>query len=137
MKIAVSSSQPNMDGDVNPMFGRCRHFLIVEVGDGKIKGFESVENKAANQSGAAGISAAQTVAEKDVKAVITGNMGPRAFDVMNHFKIDVYSASGPIKDAVQMFINGKLEKIQGPGQMHFGLGRGQGGTGRGMGRGFQ
>ena len=132
MKIAVSGSQPDLEGDVNPMFGRCEYFLIVDVEGKKVNGYGAVKNMSASQAGAAGISAAQAVAGKGVKAVITGSMGPRALDVMGQFGIEVYAASGPVREAVRNFGEGKLKKIQTPGQMHSGLGRR--GEGRGMGR---
>lgn len=62
--------------------------------------------------GGAGISAAQAIAEKDVKAVITGNIGPRAVDVFRQFNIQVYKGTGLVKKVLQDFIDNKLSKIQ-------------------------
>jgi len=73
---------------------------------------EAIENISAKQMGGAGISAAQTVAEKDVKAVITGNIDPRASDVPRQFNIEVYKGNGIIKEVLQKFIDNKLERIQ-------------------------
>jgi predicted Fe-Mo cluster-binding NifX family protein len=123
MKIAVSCSEPSLDSDVNPMFGRCRYFLIIQLEDGEIRSFEAIENTAASQTGGAGLSAARMVAEKEVKAVITGNMGPRAFEVMSQFGIDVFSAGGPVKQSVTDFLGNRLKKLSGPGSSHMGLGR--------------
>ena len=126
MKIAVSCSQPDLEGNVDPMFGRCRYFLIVGIEDGKIGPFEAVGNAAASQTGGAGLAAARAVAEKDVKVVITGDMGPRAFDVMSQFGIDVFSAGGPVKQALLDYLAGRLMKLSGYGSSHAGLGRGKG-----------
>ncbi|MCK4525604.1 MAG: NifB/NifX family molybdenum-iron cluster-binding protein, partial [Candidatus Andersenbacteria bacterium] len=93
------------------VFGRCPYFLIVEIEDKKIQGFEAIENTSAKQMGGAGISAAQVVAEKDVDAIITGNIGPRALDVLGQFNIKIYNGSGSIDDVLQKFIDGKLETI--------------------------
>jgi predicted Fe-Mo cluster-binding NifX family protein len=52
------------------------------------------------------------MAEKDVKAVITKNIGPRAFEVLKQFNIEVYQGEGEIKKAIEEFIQGKLKKFE-------------------------
>jgi len=47
-----------------------------------------------------------------VDAVVAGNIGPRASDVLRQFKIEVYNGNGVVKEVLQKFIDGKLEKIQ-------------------------
>ncbi|WP_419662436.1 dinitrogenase iron-molybdenum cofactor biosynthesis [Desulfosarcina variabilis str. Montpellier] len=58
MKIAISSKGTDLDAQVDPQFGRCQYFIIV---DAATEAFEVVDNKAATLSGGAGIQAAQTV----------------------------------------------------------------------------
>jgi predicted Fe-Mo cluster-binding NifX family protein len=111
MKIAISSKGKDLDSDLDDVFGRCHYFIIAELKNGKIKKVETIENTSAKQMGGAGISAAQKVAEKDVSVVITGNIGPRALDVLKQFNIEIYNGSGLIKEILQKFIEGKLEKI--------------------------
>lgn len=114
MKVAVSSTGKDIESQVSNVFGRCPYFIIVEIENKKITKVEAIENTSAKQMGGVGISAAQTVAEKDAKAVITGNIGPRASDVLRQFSIEVYNGSGckSVKEALQKFIDNKLEKIQ-------------------------
>ena len=112
MKIAVSSMDKTIDGNVSDVFGRCSYFIIAEIKDQKIEKTEAIENKSTDQMSGAGISAAQLLAEKDVNAVVTGNVGPRAFDVLKQFNIEVYTGSGAIKKVLQEFLNGKLKKIE-------------------------
>ncbi len=112
MKIAVSSTGKDLDSDVSSMFGRCPYFIIAEIEDEKIKAFEAVENTSADQAGGAGISAAKIVAEKDVNAVISENVGPRALDGFRQFNIEIYSGSGSVNEVLQKFIDGELQKIQ-------------------------
>ena len=112
MKIAVSSMDKNIDSNVSGVFGRCSYFIIAEIENQKIERTEAIENKSTDQMSGAGISTAQLMAEKKVNAVITGNVGPRALDVLRQFNIEVYSGSGAIKKVLQEFINGKLKKIE-------------------------
>jgi len=112
MKIAVSSIDKNIDGNVSDVFGRSPYFIIAEIENQKIERTEAIENKSTDQMSGAGISAAQLIAEKNVNAVITGNVGPRALDVLRQFNIKIYSGSGAVKEVLQEFIDGKLKKIE-------------------------
>ncbi len=111
MRIAISSTNKNIGSDVSDIFGRCPYFIIAEIKDDKIEKTEAIENKNTDQNSGAGISTAQLMAEKNVNAVITGNVGPRAIDVLKQFNIEVYSGKGVIKNVLQEFINKKLKKI--------------------------
>jgi len=112
MKIAISSIGKDLNSQVSEVFGRCPYFLIVEIDDKKVKEFGALENMSVNQMGGAGISAVQTVAGKNVKAVITGNVGPRALDVLKQFHIQLYKGTGLITKVIKKFIEGKLEEIK-------------------------
>jgi len=111
MKIAISSTGENLTDNVSEVFARCPYFIVAEVEDGKVQKTEVIENKIANQLGQAGISAAQQMAEKDIKAVITKNVGPRALDVLNQFNIGIYIGDGTIEKVLREFIDGKLKKM--------------------------
>lgn len=126
MKIAVSSNGEKLDSQVDPRFGRCPFFVIFEVEDGKIKSHETVENTSAEQFGGAGITAAEAVANEGAKVVITENVGPRAYDIFSQLGIEVYAYSGTVKQAIEMFIAGKLEKVSSPGPMGKPPGQGKG-----------
>ena len=112
MKIAVSSVDKSIEGNVSDVFGRCPYFIIAEIQDKKIEKTEVVKNEIADQTSGAGILTAQLMAEKNVNAVITGNVGPRALDVLKQFNIEVYLGKGTTKDVLQKFIDGKLKKIE-------------------------
>lgn len=111
MKIAVSSTGKNLDSQVDEIFGRCPYFLIVEIENKKIKSVETIENINRNQAGGAGILVAQMVVEKGVKAVVSGNVGPRACDVLKQFRVDIFNGRGLIKENLEKFIKGNLEKL--------------------------
>ncbi len=112
MKIAISSTTKNIDGSMDETFGRCPYFIIAEIKDGQTKEIKSIENANKDQPSGAGISAAQLVAENKVEAVITGDVGPRACDVLNQFKIKIYTGKGTVEEVIQNFINNKLEEMK-------------------------
>jgi predicted Fe-Mo cluster-binding NifX family protein len=112
VKIAISANGKNLEDKVSEVFARCPYFIVAEIENGKIKSFEAIENEAGGRAGGAGIFAAKLMAEKDVKAVITKNIGPRAFEVLRQFNIEVYQGEGEIKKAIEEFIQGKLKKFE-------------------------
>ncbi|PIR05302.1 dinitrogenase iron-molybdenum cofactor [Candidatus Kuenenbacteria bacterium CG11_big_fil_rev_8_21_14_0_20_37_9] len=111
MKIAISSTDKNIESSVSDVFGRCPYFIIAEIQDGKIEKTEVVENASTDQTRGAGISVAQLLAEKNINTVITGSVGPRALDVLKQFNIEVSSGKGKVKDVIQKFIDRKFKKI--------------------------
>ncbi|MBT7698310.1 MAG: NifB/NifX family molybdenum-iron cluster-binding protein, partial [Desulfobacterales bacterium] len=75
MKVAISSTGMDLDSPVDPRFGRCAFFIIVETED---MSFEAFSNENINLSGGAGIQSGTFVASKGIKAVLTGRCGPKA-----------------------------------------------------------
>jgi len=122
MKIAISSTGNNLESEVDARFGRCNYFLIVEIENKKIKDFKAIENTGKDQVGGAGITAGEIVAKQKVDAIITVNLGPRAFSVFEQFEIKIYQGQGKIKNVVQEFIDGKLKELSNAtGPQHIGL----------------
>ena len=136
MKIAVSATAPALDAEVDPRFGRCQYFIIV---DPKSMEFEALDNSNAMASGGAGISTAQMIASKGVEVVLTGNCGPNAYQTLSAAGIQVITGvSGRIKDAIEAFKAGRFQPNAQPSVgSHHGMGMGCGmGGGMGMGRGM-
>ncbi len=136
MRIAISATGPSLDADVDPRFGRCQYFIIV---DPETMQYESMENPSVMAGGGAGISTAQMVVNKEVQAVITGNCGPNAYQVLSAAGIQITTGvSGKIKDAIQAYKSGQLQVASQPTvDTHFGMGATPGmGHGRGMGAGM-
>lgn len=128
MKICVSATGNNLDAQLDPRFGRCAYLVVV---DSETMQYEAISNMAAGSMGGAGIQAAQMVADKGVKVVITGNVGPNAFGALSAAGIEIITgASGTIKEVIEKYKNGQLERTGSPtvGD-HFGMG----GMGRGRG----
>ncbi|MFP3985610.1 MAG: NifB/NifX family molybdenum-iron cluster-binding protein [Candidatus Bathyarchaeia archaeon] len=125
MKIAVSAAGNVLDAQVDPRFGRCSYFIIA---DSETMNFEVVSNMAAGAMGGAGIQAAQTIAGKGVKALITGNVGPNAFQTLSAAGIEVVvGASGTVREAIEKYKKGELSKTGAPTvRGHHGMGVGGG-----------
>ena len=129
MRICVTASSDKPDSDVDPRFGRCRYFVIV---DSETMNCEAVENTGLNTAGGAGIQAAQTIVNKGIDVLITGNIGPNAFNVLSAAKIKmVTGVSGTVKETVERFKRGELQQTQNATVGgHFGMGREGGRRGR-------
>ncbi len=148
MKIAVSSTGKEFSSQIDPRFGRCAFFIIVETDDG---GIEAYDNENIALGGGAGIQSASFLASKGVGAVLTGACGPNAMKVFSTANIEVYPGqTGTVKEAVERFQKGGLipsteatapEKAglaspgAGPNAPAVGVGRCMGGAGRGVGGG--
>jgi len=112
VRIAVSATGPSLDAEVDPRFGRCRYFVIA---DPESLEFEALENTSQAASGGAGIASAQVVAGKDVKAVLTGNCGPNAYQTLEAAGIQVITGvSGTVRDAIEGYKAGRFEAASGP-----------------------
>jgi predicted Fe-Mo cluster-binding NifX family protein len=120
MKIAVSSSGTDQSARVDPRFGRCAYFLVIDTESGKT---EAVANAAQSAGGGAGIQAAQTVADHGAETVLTGNVGPNAHRALQAAKISVITGvSGTVSDALKAFQDGKYKATESPTvQPHFGV----------------
>jgi len=136
MKVAVSAAGSSLDSEVDPRFGRCQYLLIV---DSESLAFEALENPALSSPGGAGIQAAEAVVDRGAGAVITGNCGPNAYQVLSAAGIPVFvGASGSVRQAIDAYRRGDLLATPGPSVGPYsGIGPGMGrGTGGGMGRGM-
>jgi predicted Fe-Mo cluster-binding NifX family protein len=133
MKIAVTASGSGLDAPTSSLFGRCQAYVLVDT---ETLNSETVPNPALSASGGAGIQAAQYLVEREVQALVTGNVGPNAFQVLEAAGIPVYlHAGGTVRQAMEGFRAGQLEAVSGAtAPSHAGLG-GRGHGGRGMGRG--
>ncbi len=125
MKIVVTANGADLDAPASPVFGRCPMYVFVDT---ETMQFESVENPAMNAAGGAGIQAAQFVVERGAQAVVTGNVGPNAFNVFQPANVPVYLFDGgTVRQAVEAYKAGQLPSSgEASGPAHAGMGRGMG-----------
>ena len=155
MKIAVSSTGQDLNSQIDPRFGRCAYFMVVETDD---MSFEAYDNENVALGGGAGIQSATFLASLGVSAVMTGSCGPNAMRTLAAAEVEVYTdQAGTVKEAVERLVQGVLKPAaepnaaekaglnvpgvldayqpRGAGRCMGGGGRGMGGGGRGMGGG--
>lgn len=132
MKIVVSAVSGSLDAPIDPRFGRCQYFVIV---DSETMGVETLPNTSQNAPSGAGIQAAQTITNQGVKLVLTGRVGPNAFQVLSSAGVEVITGvSGTVREAVERFKRGQLREATATPTTAMGFGAG-GSSGMGMGRG--
>jgi len=119
MKIALSSIGSSEKDLLDPRFGRCNYFLIYNSMGELLK---AIENKGQFSAGGAGIAAAQQIVDEDIGIVITGSMGPNAFNIMKSSGIKVYQGQEiPCKESIEQFNRGQLSEIGEAGPSHKGM----------------
>jgi len=108
MKIAISSMGRDLDAHIEPRFGRCVYFVIVDTDD---MSFETFDNEDIALGGGAGIQAAQFVASKGANVVITGNCGPNAVRTLSAAGVEVIvDQKGTIRETIDNYKEGNLSQ---------------------------
>ena len=110
MKVCVTAKAEGLTAEVDPTFGRAAYFVFADT-DTLNSGSPAVES-VANVPGAhgAGVQASQIVAEKAAKVVITGSVGPNAYQGLAAAGIEMYTgAAGTVRQALEDFQAGKLK----------------------------
>ena len=110
MKILVTAKGKQTNDEVDPRFGRAKFFILVDTATNEITTHDNSQNLNAAQG--AGIQAAQGVVRLGAEAVISGNVGPNAFQALNAAGIKVYLCpQATVEEAVRKFKAGELKEI--------------------------
>lgn len=110
MKILLTTTAADIDSPVDPRFGRAGHFLLV---DPETLEWRALPNPGATASGGAGIQAAQFAADNACEAVISGDFGPNAFNVLREAGIVMYTYGScrTVQEAIQCFKSGLMDAL--------------------------
>jgi len=110
MKIAITSQGPGLEDRVDPRFGRSPYFIIV---DPNTMDFEAVENQNVSGGGGVGVKSAQLMADKEVKYVLTGDCGPKAYQVLGEAGIEVIvGLSGKVNENIEKYKKGEFKPAE-------------------------
>ena len=109
MKIAITAKGDKLESEVDPRFGRCQFFIIV---DSETMEFEALTNESAMAMGGAGPQAVQFISKHGAEAIITGNLGPNASEAVNASGIKAFTGAGgtSVREALEQQKNGKLQE---------------------------
>jgi predicted DNA-binding protein (UPF0251 family)/predicted Fe-Mo cluster-binding NifX family protein len=113
-KIAVSSESPDLDGPVDPRFGRAAGFIIV---DPDTMANEYIENSASQgMAQGAGIQTAELMTRHGVGVVLTGYVGPKAFQALSAvgIKIGQNLEDLSVRQALEKYKNGQVAMAGSP-----------------------
>lgn len=100
MRVAVTAQGPDLNNLLDRHFGRARCFLIVDTETGQCAVWGNGDLAATAHM--AGIQAAGALLGLGVEAVITGNIGPKAFETFRSAGVPVYaSAARTVRQAVE------------------------------------
>jgi predicted Fe-Mo cluster-binding NifX family protein len=110
VKIVVTATGSNLDARTSPRFGRCPIYMFVET---ETMAFEALPNPALDASGGAGVLTAQVVVERGAQAVLSGNLGPNAMEVLQAAGVPAYLVGeGTVREAVEAYKAGQVEPLQ-------------------------
>ena len=117
MTVCITSTGRDLEASVHRSFGRAAYFLFV---DPKALTVDAVENRPGAHG--AGVQAAQTVVDRGARAVITGSVGPNAFQGLSAAGVEIYvGAEGTVREALDAYRSGALERSHAPtGRSHQG-----------------
>jgi len=109
MKIAISANGETNESLLDVRFGRCEYF---QIHDTKNKEVKILENEGLSANGGAGIVAANQLIDEKVNIIITGNLGPNAFELMEKAEIKAYKCEDiSITSVLEKYNNNELQEI--------------------------
>jgi predicted Fe-Mo cluster-binding NifX family protein len=115
-KIAISSEGPSLEDQVDPRFGRAAGFVMVDPDTMESQYLDNGSSQVLAQG--AGIQAAQIIAKAGATWVLTGYVGPKAFQALTAVGIKVgQNLEGlTVREAVAKFQSGTISLAQTPNQ---------------------
>lgn len=113
MKLAITSTGSSLSSEMDPRFGRAAYFIIIDSDTMEFKAVENRQN--INLPQGAGIQAGKTIVNEQAGVLITGNCGPKAFQVLNQAGVEIkIGASGSVGDVIEAYKRGDLQSANAP-----------------------
>jgi predicted Fe-Mo cluster-binding NifX family protein len=108
MRIAVSAETKNgLDSVVSPHFGRCPHFVLVDLNAHDVEQVSEVDNPYYGHHQPGQVPA--LIHSLGANVMLTGGMGGRAIMFFQQFGIEgVTGAYGTVRQSVERYLGGQL-----------------------------
>lgn len=109
MILLISAQQPQPSSPIHERFGRTNWLMKLDT---DTQQWQALENPGAEQSGGAGVAAAQFVVDQKADAIISGAFGPNAARVFRSANITMSLFSKDtqtVQQAAENFLHDKLE----------------------------
>jgi predicted Fe-Mo cluster-binding NifX family protein len=116
-RIAIPVEEDKgLESTPNPHFGSASNFIIIEIDQGRIKNWTVKPNPGAKLSKKRGITSANFLITDRVNTLLAGELGEGPFHVLRDGLVEIYSLPNDsgIREAVEDFLNDKLEKVVSP-----------------------
>jgi len=112
--IAVTSDGPALTDMVGPRFGRAAGFVVVNLATGDTNFIDNGNSQVMAQG--AGIQAAENVAKAGVQAVLSGSVGPKAFQALSAAGVTVIQnvENMTVGQAIEKYKSGAFEAADAP-----------------------
>jgi predicted Fe-Mo cluster-binding NifX family protein len=109
MKVCITAQGPTPAARVEDRFGRAPYFIIMDT---ETRSFEALENRFAGAYGGVGPKAAQLLIAHGVEALVSGQVGGNARDVLFAAGVAMftYHGGGSVAEAFEEFIGNRLER---------------------------
>ena len=107
--MAVTSQGKELSSEIDPRFGRAKWLIVFDTETDDFQVHSNEINMNAAQG--AGIQTGRNAVNLDAEAVITGNVGPKAFKTLTAAKVKVYLASNQtVQQALDSYRSGELKQ---------------------------
>jgi predicted Fe-Mo cluster-binding NifX family protein len=105
--IAISASKKSLDVPVGGLFGRSRFFILADPDTGEWEALDNLPNLSASQL--LGVTTAQSLVRKNIKTVMTGKCGAKAFKELQAAGVQVIlDTKGTVRQALERLNRGEV-----------------------------
>lgn len=112
--VAVSAEGPSLEDLVDPRFGRAAGFVLVDVDTMTTRYLDNGQSQA--MAHGAGIQTAERIADAGAGVLLTGIVGPKAFQALEAAGVQVgQNLEGlTVGEAVRRYTTGQIRFADGP-----------------------
>ncbi len=112
MKYLIAATEPNLEARVHKRFGHADYYLVVDADTLEFTWFEGLSQDQPHHD-------FLRFLDPQIGAVITGNIGPNAFQDIQQLSLKVYSCIGlTVKEAIEKVKGGKISSLSASTMKH-------------------